>query len=118
MGATGRRSMRASTRASRRSRASPLAPATWPRRCRAASTVMVSGILSVGLVLVYRSTRIINFAHGQIGAFGAALMGVAVVRWHVPYWMAFPGALAVSAGIGSGAEAVVVRRLRNAPLIM
>jgi ABC-type branched-subunit amino acid transport system ATPase component/ABC-type branched-subunit amino acid transport system permease subunit len=83
-----------------------------------AITGMVYGILAVGLVLVYRSTRIINFAHGQIGAFGAALLGVAVVRWHVPYWMAFPGALAVSAGVGSGAEAVIVRRLRKAPAIM
>jgi ABC-type branched-subunit amino acid transport system ATPase component/ABC-type branched-subunit amino acid transport system permease subunit len=83
-----------------------------------AITGMVYGILAVGLVLVYRSTRIINFAHGQIGAFGAALLGVAVVRWHVPYWVAFPGALAVSACVGSGAEAVVVRRLRSAPLIM
>ena len=83
-----------------------------------AITGMVYGILAVGLVLVYRSTRIINFAHGQIGAFGAALLGVAVVRWHVPYWVAFPGALAVSAGVGSGAEAVVVRRLRKAPVIM
>jgi len=83
-----------------------------------AITGMVYGILAVGLVLVYRSTRIINFAHGQIGAFGAAMLGVAVVRWHVPYWMAFPGALAVSACVGSGAEAVVVRRLRNAPVIM
>src|SRR6266496_1326556 len=53
---------------------------------------MVYGILAVGLVLVYRSTRIINFAHGQIGAFGAALLGVAVVSWHVPYWVALPGA--------------------------
>ncbi|MHB8464599.1 MAG: ABC transporter permease subunit [Acidimicrobiales bacterium] len=83
-----------------------------------AITGMVYGILAVGLVLVYRSTRIINFAHGQIGAFGAALLGVAVVSWHVPYWAAFPGALAVSACIGSGAEVVVIRRLRNAPVIM
>ena len=83
-----------------------------------AITGMVYGILAVGLVLVYRSTRIINFAHGQIGAFGAALLGVAVVSWHVPYWAAFPAALTVSAGIGGGAEVVVIRRLRDAPLIM
>src|SRR5687768_15467721 len=28
------------------------------------------GLLAVGLVLIYRSNRIINFAHGEIGAFG------------------------------------------------
>ena len=81
-------------------------------------TGMVYGILAVGLILVYRSSRVINFAHGQIGAFGAALLGVAVVSWHVPYWAAFPAALVVSAVVGGGAEVVVVRRLRNAPLVM
>ena len=40
---------------------------------------MTYGLLAVGLVLVYRSNRIINFAHGEIGAFGAAVFGVAVV---------------------------------------
>ena len=38
------------------------------------------GLLAVGLVLVYRTNRIINFAHGQIGAFGAAFFGIAVVQ--------------------------------------
>ena len=44
--------------------------------------------------------------------------GIAVARWHVPYWVAFLPALAVAAGIGALAEATVVRRLRNAPAIM
>ena len=76
------------------------------------------GLLAVGLVLIYRSNRIINFAHGQIGAFGAALFGIMVVRWHLPYWIAFLPALAVAAGVGALAEATVVRRLRKAPAIM
>src|SRR5688500_6489985 len=79
---------------------------------------MAYGILAVGLVLVHRSNRVINFAHGEIGAFGATLCGVAVVRWGLPYWLAFVGALVVSAGIGAGTEVVVVRRLRNAPRLM
>jgi ABC-type branched-subunit amino acid transport system ATPase component/ABC-type branched-subunit amino acid transport system permease subunit len=81
-------------------------------------TGMLYGILAVGLVLVYRTSRIINFAHGEIGAFGAALLGVAVAKWHVPYWFAFVLALAVAAGIGAASEKFVVRRLRNAPLVL
>src|SRR5436190_9759501 len=76
------------------------------------------GLLAVGLVLIYRSNRIINFAHGQIGAFGAAFFGVAAVKWHIPYWVAFPFALGVSALTGAAAETGVVRRLRNAPRLM
>ena len=68
---------------------------------------MTYGILAVGLVLVYRSSRVINFAHGEIGAFGAAVGGVAVVRWHLPYWLAFLFAVATSAAVGAGAEVAV-----------
>ena len=34
------------------------------------------GLLGVGLVLVHRSSGFINFAHSQIGAFGAAVMAI------------------------------------------
>src|SRR5437879_9260992 len=76
------------------------------------------GLLAVGLVLVFRTNRIINFAHGETGAFAAAFFGIAVVRWHIPYWVALPIALAVGGGAGAAAEAGVIRRLRKAPLIM
>ena len=76
------------------------------------------GLLSVGLVLIYRTNRIVNFAHGQIGAFGAALFGLAAVKWGVPYWIVFPFALLVAGGVGAAAETGVVRRLRNAPRLM
>ncbi|HVT20351.1 MAG TPA: ATP-binding cassette domain-containing protein [Mycobacteriales bacterium] len=83
-----------------------------------AITGMSYGLLAVGLVLIYRTNKIINFAHGQIGAFGAALFGLATVSWGVPYWVAFPLALIMAAATGSVAEAGVVRRLRNAPRLM
>lgn len=79
---------------------------------------MTYGLLAVGLILIYRTNRIINFAHGQMGAFGAAFFGLAAVEWGIPYWLAFPLALLVGASIGAIAESAVVRRLRNAPRLM
>jgi ABC-type branched-subunit amino acid transport system ATPase component/ABC-type branched-subunit amino acid transport system permease subunit len=76
------------------------------------------GLLAVGLVLIYRTNRIINFAHGQIGAFGAAFFGLAAVKWHIPYWIAFVMAVAVSSLTGAAAETGVVRRLAKAPRLM
>ena len=76
------------------------------------------GLLGVGLVLVYRSNRIVNFAHGEIGAFGASFLGIAVTRWHFPYWIAFPLALGVGGAVGAVAEIGVIRRLRKAPRLM
>ncbi|HYZ92511.1 MAG TPA: ATP-binding cassette domain-containing protein [Actinomycetota bacterium] len=81
-------------------------------------TGITYGLLAVGLVLVFRSNRLINFAHGEIGALGAAVLGVAVVRWKIPYWAALPGALALSAFLGGLTEVAVVRRLRNVPNLM
>ncbi|MEX2394380.1 MAG: hypothetical protein WD826_07865, partial [Actinomycetota bacterium] len=81
-------------------------------------TGITYGLLAVGLVLVFRSNRLINFAHGEIGALGAAVLGVAVVRWKVPYWVAMPAALGVSAFAGGLTEVAVVRRLRNVPTLM
>ena len=76
------------------------------------------GLLAVGLVLIYRSNRIINFAHGEIGAFAAAVLGLAVTKWHVPYYAALAIALGLGGVVGAVAEVAVVRRLRNAPRLM
>jgi ABC-type branched-subunit amino acid transport system ATPase component/ABC-type branched-subunit amino acid transport system permease subunit len=81
-------------------------------------TGLTYGLLAVGLVLIYRSSRILNFAHGQVGALAAAVLGVYVVRDHVPYWLMFVLALLLGAGCSMLVEAVAVRRLRKAPAIM
>ena len=81
-------------------------------------TGMTYGLLAVGLTLVYRSSRVINFAHGSIGAFGATILGVVVGGNRLPYWIVLPFALAISAAFGSILETGVVRRLRRAPKLM
>ena len=77
-------------------------------------TGMTYAILAVGLVLIYRSTRVINFAHGQLGAASALLLAKLVNDQGVSWWLAFPLALALAAGIGAAAEALVIRRLEGA----
>ncbi len=76
------------------------------------------GLLAVGLVVIYRANRIINFAHGEIGAFGSAFLGLAVVEWNLPYWLGFVAALMLTGLVAAGAEVAVIRRLRNAPRLM
>ncbi|MEZ5220574.1 MAG: ATP-binding cassette domain-containing protein [Ilumatobacteraceae bacterium] len=76
------------------------------------------GLLGVGLVLVYRSNRVVNFAQGELGALGAAVFALAVGRWGMPYWLMLPVALVVSAVVAGVAEIGIVRRLRDVPPIM
>ncbi|GGM05926.1 ATP-binding cassette domain-containing protein [Dactylosporangium sucinum] len=81
-------------------------------------TGLTYALLAVGLVLVYRSSRFVNFAHGSIGVFGAAVLGRLVTGQGLPYWLAFPAAMLVAAGVGAGIEAGVVRRLRHRPRVV
>ncbi|HVV75413.1 MAG TPA: branched-chain amino acid ABC transporter permease/ATP-binding protein [Mycobacteriales bacterium] len=82
------------------------------------ATGLAYGLLGVGLVLIYRSNRIINFAHGQMGAFGAVIFVLLVTKAHFPYWVALVPALAVAGLVGALTDAAVIRRLSKAPLVM
>ncbi len=75
-------------------------------------------LLAVGLVLTYRSSRVINFAHGAVGLFVAGLFAVVVGRYGVPYGLGFPAALLCGALVGAGLEALIVRRLTAAPRVL
>ena len=77
-------------------------------------TGLTYAILAVGLVLIYRSTRVINFAHGQLGAASALLLAKLVNDHGVSWWIAFPLALVLAAGVGAAVEALVIRRLEGA----
>ena len=75
-------------------------------------------LLGIGLVLAFRSSGFINFAHGSIGLVAAAMMSVVVNDYGVPYWVGFAGALIVAALIAAGIEAFVVRKLAAAPKVL
>lgn len=95
--------------------------ATWtdgPPALQGVITGMTYGLLAIGLILVYRSSHLINFAQGACGALGAAVVGVGVVEHHVPYWVIFPAGIAVGAASGMLVELVAVQRLRKAPPAM
>jgi ABC-type branched-subunit amino acid transport system ATPase component/ABC-type branched-subunit amino acid transport system permease subunit len=79
-------------------------------------TGLTYGLLAIGLVLVYRSSRFVNFAHGAIGVFGAAVL--ARFAAGLPYWLAFPIAIAVAGGLAALTEIVVVRRLYRRPRVI
>ncbi|GAC1311880.1 MAG: branched-chain amino acid ABC transporter permease/ATP-binding protein [Acidimicrobiales bacterium] len=76
------------------------------------------GVLASGLILVYRSSGVVNFAHGQVGAFGAAVLARLVLNGRVPYLVALPAALAIGAGLGATIEFLIVRRLGRQPRVV
>jgi ABC-type branched-subunit amino acid transport system ATPase component/ABC-type branched-subunit amino acid transport system permease subunit len=78
----------------------------------------LSSLTAMGLVVVYRSARIINFAQAEIGALSAAVAVVMVTGWHLPYLLVLPVGLAVAVGVGALVDATVVHKLLQAPRLI
>ena len=53
-------------------------------------------LVALGIVLIYRSTRVLNFAHGNVATLGT-FVAFAFVSQGYPFALAFPVALAVGA---------------------
>ncbi len=79
---------------------------------------MVFGLLALGVVLVYRSTRVINLAVGNMGLPATGLMALLVINYNFPYWLALPIALVVGIAVGALIERAVIRRLFDAPRVI
>ena len=79
---------------------------------------LIVSMLGMGIVLVYRSTRVINFAVANMGLPAAALLAVMVVRSHFPYWVAAGLAVLTTMVAGAVIELVVIRRLFKAPRVI
>ncbi len=74
-----------------------------------------AGLLAVGLVLTYQATKVVNFAHGSVGAVGGALGVSLYFGPHWPWMVCVLVALAIGGGLGALVDRLVVRRFANAP---
>jgi ABC-type branched-subunit amino acid transport system ATPase component/ABC-type branched-subunit amino acid transport system permease subunit len=83
-----------------------------------AMTGLAYAILAAGLVVVYRATRVVNFAHGEIGAFGAAVLALLVLDHHWNFFLALGLVLVIGAALGAAVELLVVRRLFRSPRLV
>ena len=75
------------------------------------ATGLQAALLGIGIVLIYRANRFINFAQGAMGAIAAAVLAVLVFEVSFPYWVALPIALVVGAATGAGVERLLGWRL-------
>ncbi len=73
--------------------------------------------LALALVIVYRSTRVINFAQGEMATFSTfiALWLISDNGW--PFWGAFSATLAMSFVGGVALERVLIRPLEQASVL-
>ena len=79
----------------------------------------LTSLLALGLALVYRANRIVNFAAGDLGAVPATLavlltIGSAGLGW----WLALGVGLAASLVLGVAVEVLLIRRFSRSPRLV
>ncbi|MFL6072154.1 MAG: branched-chain amino acid ABC transporter permease [Mycobacteriales bacterium] len=75
---------------------------------------MIYAAVALSLVLIWRATRILNFAQGGMAMF-TTYLALSVIRHTGSYWLGFTTALAAGLLLGAAIERVVVRPVENAP---
>ncbi len=78
---------------------------------------LVYALAALGFVLIYKASRVVNFAQGQFIAIGAFVAYWAMVSLGAPFLLAAALALALTALLGFGVERVFLKRLVGQPII-
>jgi ABC-type branched-subunit amino acid transport system permease subunit len=75
------------------------------------------GLLAVGLVLIYRTNRVLNFAQGQVGVIAAVFLVKLTADFKFEYWFALVLSISLAAAVG-GLSELVLRRLFSRPRVL
>src|SRR5688500_8293477 len=75
-------------------------------------------LVAIGLILVYRSNRVVNFAQASLGATPVVLAVMLMQKRNYPYWQGVLISVVLSLFIGLFVEFVFVRRFNKAPRLI
>lgn len=73
---------------------------------------------AMGLILIYRANRFINFAYGALGSL-VGVLAIGLVQVHgLNYWVALPLSVAVGGLLGAATEVFTIRRFSRSPRLI
>jgi branched-chain amino acid transport system permease protein len=75
----------------------------------------LAGMNSLGLVLLWRTTRLVNIAQPAMGLIGGVSVGLLVVSAGWSFWWAAPFGIILGALLGFATDRVILRKIREAP---
>ncbi len=81
-------------------------------------TGSISALTAMGIVLIYRANRIVNFAQASLGAIAAVLAASLIAGPHWSFWIAAPVGLLAAIVLGAVVETAFVRRFVRAPRLV
>lgn len=74
-------------------------------------------LAAIGLVLIYKTSNIVNFAQGELAMFSTFIAFLILTRGHAPYWLAALGAFLFALVLGWAVYWLLMARLSRAPLL-
>lgn len=84
--------------------------------CNGVLTGLVYGVVALSFVVIYRASRIVNLAQGQVVMASAFFVWLFVQQLGWPLWLGLVAALAASVALGALIERTVFRRLIGQPV--
>src|ERR671923_2068027 len=76
----------------------------------------IYGSLALAIVIIYRSTRVVNFAQGEMATF-TTFISLSLMNHDLSFWAAFPLVLAIAFAGGIAIERTVIRPVENGPVL-
>ncbi len=80
---------------------------------RSIETGAIYALATLGIIIVFRTNFVINFAQGVMGMFGTYIITVLFVRHGLPILAAIALGLLISVGIGFLVDFVIIRRTKK-----
>lgn len=77
----------------------------------------IYGLVALGIVLVFKATGVLNFAHGE-GVMLSTFVAFTLLKWKLPYALVVVLTLAFAAVFGMVMERLVIRRFVGKPLLV
>jgi branched-chain amino acid transport system permease protein len=74
-------------------------------------------LMALGLVLIYKTTDIVNFGYGDMTMFSTFIAYMMLTWYGLPFWAAFLGALVAGFLVGVLVDQGVLRPAKNAPVV-
>ncbi len=73
--------------------------------------------VALGFVIIYKATRVVNFAQGELLMIGAYVCYAFLVQMHVPFWAALLLTIAFGMILAMLVERLILRRMIGEPII-
>ncbi len=78
----------------------------------------LNAMLAIGMALIYRANRVVNFAQADLGAVPTSFAAALILFWGWPYFVGLGVGIVVAVLLGVVVEVAIIRRFRNAPRLV